>query len=89
MMLSSCLVDVTLFFVVVETMLIGGTVMFVCVIGVVTFVTIATLVTFGKMFVVTWLLFELLVMEVVVAKFSWTEESSVIWEISSVVFYRG
>ena len=90
MMLSSCLVDVTLFFVVVETMLIGGTVMFVCVIGVVTFVTIAILVTFGKMFVVTWLLFELLVMEVVVvAKFSWTEESSVIWEISSVVFYRG
>ena len=79
MMLSSCLVDVTLF-VVVETMLIGGTVMFVCVIGV------ATLVTFG-IFVVTWL-FELLVMEVVVVvvKFSWTEESSIIWEISSVVF---
>ena len=88
MTLSSCLADddVTLF-VVVETMLIGGSVMFVCVIGVVvTLVTIVTLVVTFGIFVVTWL-FELLVMEeVVVVKISWTDESSIIWEISSVVF---
>ena len=92
MTLSSCLADddVTLFVVVVETMLTGDSVMFVCVIGVVvTLVTIVTLVVTFGIFVVTWL-FELLVMEevVVVVKISWTEdESSIIWEISSVVLF--